>query len=311
MSPQVLRIGTRGSPLAMAQTSLIAAALTAYGVPTELVSIRTHGDIHQGPLTEIGGTGVFAAALRTAVLEDSVDIAVHSLKDLPTAPVAGLTLAAIPERADARDALCCPAGHTLAQLPPGAVIGTGSPRRAAQARRVRPDLTVVAIRGNVDTRLRLAESGQVDAVILAVAGLQRLGREGAITQLLPFELCLPAPGQGALAIECREGASDPTWYGPALAALDHHESRVAVLAERAFLAALEAGCTAPVGAHAIVDGDSVTLTGAAMALDGSVQLRDSAIGSTGTASELGAQLADSLLARGAADLLGDPPTSTP
>jgi hydroxymethylbilane synthase len=245
---RVLRIGTRGSELARAQTTTIAKALESKtGVTTELVIIATEGDRSSAPLASLGGTGVFAAALRDALLGDRVDVAVHSLKDLPTAPAPGLAIGAIPKRADARDALCARDGLTLSTLPEGARVGTGSPRRAAQLRSRRPDVEVVELRGNVDTRLGKVAAGELDAVILAVAGLDRIGRLEAITDFLDINWWPTAPGQGALAVEVRAGDEK------LVSALDHKPTRTIVEAERRTLALLEAGCSAPVAAHALID----------------------------------------------------------
>ncbi|UNX54728.1 hydroxymethylbilane synthase [Georgenia sp. TF02-10] len=256
--PAPLRIGTRGSDLALTQTTTVAEALRAVtGRPVELVTIRTEGDRSRASLTALGGTGVFAAALRAAVLAGEVDLAVHSLKDLPSAPAAGLTIAALPPRADARDVLCAREGWTLATLPAGARVGTGSPRRAAQLRRARPDLVVVDIRGNVGTRLGRVRLGDLDGVVLAAAGLARLGLLDRVTDTLGPDVMLPAAGQGALAVECRTADAGGE-LGATLRRIDDPATRLAVAAERALLRTLEAGCTAPVAAHAAVrvtDGD--------------------------------------------------------
>ena len=247
MSP-VLRIGTRGSALALAQTGTVAAALTAKtGVETEIVAISTEGDRSTESLASLGGTGVFASALRDALLAGDCDVVVHSLKDLPTAPLEGLAIGAIPKRVDARDALCARDGLTFDTLPEGARVGTGSPRRAAQIRVRRPDLEVVDIRGNVDTRLGKIGEGALAAVVLAAAGLDRMKRLDAVTEFLGLDGWPTAPGQGALAVEVRAGDEK------LVQSLDHHTTRIIVEAERQTLALLEAGCSAPVGAHAIVD----------------------------------------------------------
>jgi len=242
-----LRLGTRRSALALAQSRLVADAVTAAtGRAVELVEVTTAGDLSEQPLTQIGGTGVFVSALREAVLAGAVDLAVHSLKDLPVGPAEGLRLAAVPERADPRDLLVSRDGLRLADLPVGARVGTGSPRRAGQLRAARPDLAVVDVRGNVDTRIGQVRAGRLDAVVLAVAGLSRLGRLDEATEVLDADVMLPAPGQGALAVECR---SDTDLNG-LLAVLEHPPTRTAVTAERALLGALQAGCSAPVGALA-------------------------------------------------------------
>lgn len=242
-----LRLGTRGSALARTQSGLVAAALTAAtGRPVELVVIRAEGDDVTIPLEAPPRPGAFVATLRDALLAGEVDLVVHSFKDLPSAPLAGLVVAAVPERADPRDALCAGDRVGLAGLAQGARIGTSSPRRDAGLRRVRPDLQIVPVRGNVDTRLRKVGDGQVDAVVLAAAGLQRLGRGDAITELLDPDVCVPAPAQGALAVECRVGTLEA-----ALASLDDPSARLAVTAERAVLAGVEAACTTAVGAYAV------------------------------------------------------------
>lgn len=244
----VIRVGTRGSALALAQSGTVASSLSAKsGVETELVTVSTEGDRSTDSLASLGGTGVFASALRDALLAGEVDVVVHSLKDLPTAPFPGLTVGAIPKRADARDALCARDELTLDTLPAGARVGTGSPRRAAQLRSRRPDLEVLDLRGNVDTRLGKVASGELDAVVLAAAGLDRLGRLDAVTEFLDLSGWPTAPGQGALAVEVRVGDEK------LVKGLEHGTSRIVVEAERQTLALLEAGCSAPVGAHALVD----------------------------------------------------------
>ncbi|MFC7403590.1 hydroxymethylbilane synthase [Georgenia alba] len=257
--PAPLRIGTRGSDLALTQTTTVAEAIgAASGRDVELVRIRTEGDRSSASLSTLGGAGVFAAALREALLAGECDVAVHSLKDLPTVPTPGLTVAALPHRADARDVLCARDGRTLADLPQGARVGTGSPRRAAQLRRHRPDLEVLDIRGNVETRLRRTEE-DLHAVVLARAGLTRLGLLGRVTETLGPDIMLPAPGQGALAVECRTEDLDGP-LGESVRRIDHVPTRLAVLAERAVLRTLEAGCTAPVGAYATLhDGEPARL----------------------------------------------------
>ncbi|MEX5269123.1 hydroxymethylbilane synthase [Kocuria sabuli] len=303
----VLRVGTRGSQLALTQTTTAARAVAAAGgLEPELVTIRTEGDVLTGPLSQMGGTGVFATALRAALLAGSVDLAVHSLKDLPTAPVPGLEVAAVPEREDPRDALCARDGLTLAQLPAGAKVGTGSPRRAAQVRAARPDLEIVDIRGNVGTRLARVAPGDLDAVVLAASGLRRLGREDAITELIDPSVMLPAPGQGALALECRaEDASGDAPLAVALAAVDHRDTRLAVTAERALLTRLEAGCAAPVGTFGRLEGDELVLDVVVADPDGSRLMRRSGTTAERTvdaARGLGTRLAEELLADGAGRL---------
>ncbi len=313
MAPGItgIRVGTRGSALAMTQTTTVAERVSELAaLPYELVRVRTEGDILRGPLSQIGGTGVFVVALRDALLEQRCDVAVHSLKDLPTLPAPGLTVASVPEREDVRDALCARDGLTLATLPDGARVGTGSPRRAAQLRAARPGLVVVDIRGNVDTRLGrvaglvLGAPGDLDAVVLAAAGLRRLGRQDAITEFIDTDVMLPAPGQGALAVECREDEVTPQ-LREALMQYDHLPSRLAVTAERAVLLQLEAGCAAPIGALARLRGDELALEALVCSLDGRSLLRlthSAAASDAVAAAQLGLDLAEELLAAGAADI---------
>jgi hydroxymethylbilane synthase len=297
-----LRLGTRRSALALAQSGGVAATvLGMLGRDVELVEITTRGDVDPGAISEIGGTGVFVTALREALYDGRVDFAVHSLKDLPTAPADGLVIAAVPPREDPRDALCHPAGLTLGELDQGARIGTGSPRRMAQLAALGLGLKLVPIRGNVDTRLKKAADGEVDAVVLARAGLARLDRLDAISEVLDPLQCLPAPGQGALAIECR---ADNVALVELLQSLDDPDSCACVLAERALLAALEAGCTAPVAALADVADDELYLRGVVAAVDGSDVMRQSLTGPVDEPEALGRRLADVLLEDGAADLMG-------
>jgi hydroxymethylbilane synthase len=304
-----LRLGTRRSALAMAQAGTVADALRSRGFVVELVEVVTEGDRSAAALTQLGGSGVFVADLRRRLLDGEVDLAVHSLKDLPTAAQDGLTLAAVPVRADARDVLVARDGLGLADLPPGARVGTGSPRRAAQLRALGLDLDVVAIRGNVDTRLRKVGT-EVDGVVLAAAGLARLGRLDEATEVLDPVQMLPAPGQGALAVECR--TADVALAESLRDGLDDPSTRAAVTAERSLLAALEAGCTAPVGALADValgetGDDEIYLRGVVAAIDGSHAVRLSATGPVADGAGLGRRLAAQLLEEGAADLIGENP----
>lgn len=246
---KTLRIGTRGSALAMAQTTWVADALERAGYATELVSVATPGDQSSAPISEIG-VGVFTSALREALAADEVDVAVHSFKDLPTVVDPRLSLAAVPEREDPRDALVARDNLTLGELPPGSLVGTGSPRRASQLEGLGLGLQVRGIRGNVDTRMRKVTDGELDAVVLARAGLARVGKLQVITETLDPLQILPAPAQGALAVECRVDDVDTEHLLQSV--LDDPASRTAVAAERAMLAALEAGCSAPVGALAEV-----------------------------------------------------------
>ncbi|SDC12929.1 hydroxymethylbilane synthase [Geodermatophilus telluris] len=302
---RTLRLGTRASQLARTQSQTVADAITAAsGLPVELVHISTEGDRSAAAIAQLGGTGVFVTAIRQALLEGTVDVAVHSYKDLPTAPEPGLLLAAVPPREDPRDALVARDGLTLGELPAGARVGTGAPRRVAQLRALGLGLDVVPIRGNVDTRMARVVPGDLDAVVLARAGLSRLGRLGAVTETLDPLQVLPAPAQGALAVECR---ADDERTLEVLAALDDAGTRACVLAERTTLAALEAGCSAPVAAYAELaegdDGPELYLRASVTALDGSDGVRGSATGPVGDAERLGREIAADLLDRGAADLM--------
>lgn len=306
MSDRLLRLGTRGSALALAQSGGIAATVIAeLGRHVEMLTVATAGDLSSAAISQIGGTGVFVTALREALLAGEVDFAVHSYKDLPTAPAPGLVIAAVPQRQDPRDVLVARDGLTLAELPAGARIGTGSPRRTAQVLGLGLGHVLVPIRGNVDTRIGKVRSGEVDAVILARAGLARLDRLGDATEILDPLTILPAPAQGALAIECR---SDDDEVVALLAALEDPDSRTAVDAERALLAHLEGGCTAPIGALALVsegdDGLELYLRGLVAALDGTDAVRLSATGPTSDAPGVGRRLAAELLDLGAAELMG-------
>lgn len=302
-----LRIGTRGSTLALTQTGMVADDLgDAYGVTTELVTITTDGDRSNEPLSRAGGTGLFTGALRDALLADECDVIVHSLKDLPTAPHDQLVVAAIPAREDPRDALIARDGLTLDELPAGARVGTGSPRRMAQLRARRPDLEVVDIRGNVDTRLGKVTSGELDAVILAAAGLTRIGRTDVVTEFLDPDRWPTAPGQGALAVEVRRGEEG------LVDRLDHAETRAAVEAEREVLALLEAGCSAPVGARAVVDAGLLLLSASVYSLDGTTILTSSHAtvwpeDEGDPSREVAASVARELLDAGAAGLTGERP----
>jgi hydroxymethylbilane synthase len=296
MTGAVLRLGTRRSPMAVAQSQLVGRALTrATGLQVELVGIDSAGDASRELLTQIGGTGVFVSSLRTSLLAGEVDIAVHSLKDLPTAPAAGITLAAVPTRDDPRDALAARDAAKLADLRPGALIGTGSPRRAAQLLMLRPDVRPVPVRGNAGTRLAKMESGELDAVVLAQAGLARIGRLDAVSQVFDPDEMLPDPGQGALAVECSTGREDLVAL---LASIDDAVSRAATTAERTLLGDLEAGCGAPVGAYA-AGTDVLRLRAVVVAADGAKALRGSASGSLSEAELIGRQVAADLLSRGA------------
>ncbi len=304
-----LRIGTRASLLARTQSGLVADALrAALDREVVLVEVSTEGDVSSAPLTSFGGTGVFVSALRDALLRGDVDVAVHSLKDLPTYPQDGVTLAAVPLREDPRDVVVVRDGLTLAELPPGARVGTGSPRRAAQLHALGLGFDVVPIRGNVDTRIRKVAEGEVDAVVLARAGVARLGRLGEVTEVLDPLQMLPAPGQGALGVECR--TVDTALVDELREALDDARTRAAVTAERAVLAMLEAGCAAPLGALAEVaegdDGDELWVRAVALSHDGAVAVRRSATGMPADATGLGRRLAEEMLDEGAGSLIEEP-----
>ncbi len=323
-----LRLGTRGSALAMTQSGMVARRLEELlGRPVELVRIRTEGDVKTGSLASLGGTGVFVTALREALLDGRCDVAVHSLKDLPTTQPPELTVVT-PEREDPRDVLCARDGLTLEGLPRGARVGTGSPRRAAQIKVARPDVEIVDIRGNVDTRLAraLGPEADLDAVVLAHAGLTRLGRTDVVTEVLAPAVCAPAPGQGALAVEARTadlapGAADGGALAAAFAALDHRTTRVAVVAERTVLARLEAGCAAPVGTWARVEDGALHLGAVVARVDGTEQLKhrasvelaaDMSVAQLdAVATELGERVADALLADGAERLAPLRPGAAP
>ncbi|WP_026917402.1 hydroxymethylbilane synthase [Gordonia shandongensis] len=304
----IIRIGTRGSLLATTQAQGIADRLIAAGHPAELVIITTAGDTSTAPVAQIG-VGVFTTAIRTALRENECDVAIHSYKDLPTAPEPDIALPAVPTRVDYRDALVSRGDKVLGELPPGSVIGTSSPRRAAQLRARGLGLEIRPLRGNLDSRLGKVASGELDAIVVARAGLVRIGRADVVTEALDPLVMLPAPAQGALAVECR---SDDAELVRILAELDDPSTRATVDAERAVLAALEAGCTAPVGALAEVvesiDDDGRTfaelsLRAVVAAEDGSEEIRASAVGPVDRAAQLGTDLAAELLELGAAALV--------
>ncbi len=314
MSAPVVRVGTRASLLATTQAGHVAQLVRdRLGLEVELVEVSTEGDRSQAsgvPLAAAGGTGVFVAALREALLAGEVDVAVHSLKDLPTYPTPGIALVAVPPREDPRDAVVARDGLTLGELPAGSVVGTGSPRRVAQLRALGLGLEITGLRGNVDTRIRKVRSGELDAVVLARAGLARIGRLDEVSEVLDPLQMLPAPGQGALAIECR--SDDP--LRERLAALDDPHTRATVVAERAVLATLEGGCSAPIGALAEVvegeDGEELWVRAVALSHDGALAVRRSATGAPTDAAGLGTRLASEMLADGAGRL-DDPPDDVP
>jgi hydroxymethylbilane synthase len=339
--PRTLRLGTRGSKLARWQAEWVADRLQSLGCAVELVEIATRGDVERvQSIEEIGTRGVFTKEIQRALLAGEVDLAVHSLKDLPTEPVDGLMLAAVPERESPSDVLICrgdPAGDAGGErsggsasndlgarlrldpshpgrrdpsvlkteysvLPDGAGVGTGSLRRQAQLRHLRPDLEIADVRGNVDTRLRKLDDGQFDAIILAEAGLTRLGLADRITQVLPFEVMLPAVGQGALGVECR---TDDSETRAVLANLDDRLARAAVTAERSLLEHLRGGCMAPIGAIAQIDAGKLHLSAVVLSADGAQRLAADDSDSSDNAAALGRRVADALLAKGAATLISE------
>ncbi len=292
-----LRLGTRGSQLALTQAGIVADRLTAAapGVQVDLVTITTDGDRDQStPLDEGERPGWFTTAIQQALQRGDIDLAVHSLKDLPTRRPQGLVIAAVPLREDPRDALISRSGQPLRALSPGAVVGTGSPRREAQLREIRPDLQVRPIRGNVETRLRKVRDGEYDAAVVALAGLRRLRLESEAAEVFGLEEMLPAPGQGALAVECRAADAE---LRQLLARIDDPQVRLAVTAERAFLAAIEGGCSFPAAAFAEHFGSTLKLH-ALIAPAGRI-IRSKMGGPAETAAGLGRQLAAELLARAA------------
>lgn len=307
--PTPIRLGTRASRLAVAQSQDIADRLSkAAGRPVELVTVTSEGDTNRASLASLGGTGVFASALREALVANEVDVLVHSLKDLPTAPYPGLTIGAVPKRADARDVLVARNAATLDSLPEGAKVGTGSPRRVAQLKAKRPDLEVVDIRGNIDTRMGRVED-DLDAVVLAAAGLGRIERLNEATELLDLGFWPSAPGQGALAVEIRSDEVDRNLLA-ALRKIEHAATRLTVSAERRVLEKLEAGCSAPIGATAIVDAEMLLVSATVYRPDGSeyrtashaAVLDGSAQERLADALEVGDRVAAELLENGAADL---------
>ena len=290
----MLVIASRGSQLALWQARWVAAQLSAAGHPCRIEIVKTTGDkITDVPLAKVGSKGLFTKEIEEALLDGRADLAVHSLKDLPTELPEGLVLAAVPEREDPRDAVV---GRKLAELPVGARVGTSSLRRAAQLRQLRPDLLVESVRGNLDTRLRKLDEGQYDAILLAAAGLKRLGWGDRIAEILPPEQMCPAVGQGALAIETRAGFDG-------VAMLDHADTHTAVMAERAVLGALGGGCQVPIGAYATVSEGRIHVLAIVAAPDGTKVIRAEAEGASAEAAQIGARLAADLLQRGARQIL--------
>ncbi|MBM4124693.1 MAG: hydroxymethylbilane synthase [Nitrospira sp.] len=300
-----LVIGTRGSTLALWQAEWIQARLTAAApdLSVTLRTIKTSGDkIVDVPLAAIGGKGLFVKEIEEALLRQEVDLAVHSMKDVPTALPEGLEIICVPEREDPRDALISREGKRLSDLPQGARVGTSSLRRQAQLLHYRPDLSIRMLRGNLDTRLRKLRDGEYDAIVLAAAGLRRLGWGDEIAEYLSCEVSLPAIGQGALGIE---GRHDDAFVKELLGALDHRPSRTAVVAERALLERLEGGCQVPIAAHATVAGGTLTMDGLVAAVDGRRFLRERIEGPDADAKTLGVQLAERLLAKGGDKILSE------
>ncbi len=297
-----IRLGTRSSPLARWQAEWVSAQLRQSGALVELVPITTQGDVKSGPIGSLGGQGLFTKEIQRALLESRVDIAVHSLKDLPTEPISGLALGAVPEREQVDDALITRGGLELDQLSEGATVGTGSLRRRAMLLHHRSDLRMREIRGNVGTRLGRLDDGEYDAIILAVAGLKRLNLAARITQVLSSEIIFPAVGQGALGIECREGDSRILGW---LESMNHAPTRASVLAERAMLASLRGGCLAPVGALGRCVGGELSLEGVVLDGQGTRRLHVAATGPPEDAEALGQEVARQLLDQGAAQLIDD------
>ena len=297
---QTIRLGTRSSALALWQAHWVADRLREQGTTVELVHITTVGDQRSGPIGQLGSQGVFTKEIQRALLEDQVDLAVHSLKDLPTDPVAGLRLAAVPPRENPGDVLVSAMATSVEELPEASRIGTGSVRRRAQLLAVRPDLNVLPIRGNVDTRLRKLDEGEFDGVVLAEAGLTRLGFMGPNANTIPRDIMLPAVGQGALGLEIR--ANDEV-TATVLEKLDDRPTHQAVLAERSLLSALRGGCLAPVGAWGRCDGEQLTLDAVVLSADGKHRLAVQKSADLDQAVHLGRDAAEDLLSQGAADLI--------
>jgi len=299
-----LVLGTRGSKLAVHQSEWVRARLheLAPHVTVSLRRIQTSGDkIQDVPLAKIGGKGLFVKEIEEALLSGEIDLAVHSMKDVPTALPEGLDLLCVPLREDPRDALISRGGLAFRDLPPGAKIGTSSLRRQSQLLQARPDLTISMLRGNLDTRLKKLRDGQFDGIILAAAGLRRLGWGGEITEYLNPDLCLPAIGQGALGIE---GRTDDQFLRSILLELEHRATRIAVQAERALLHRLQGGCQVPIAAHATLDGTTVLLDGLVASVDGKEVIRDRVQGTTADPESVGVALGERLLSRGGDRILG-------
>jgi hydroxymethylbilane synthase len=296
-----LIIGTRGSPLALTQTNWVAQQLREQGLIVEIQKIKTTGDkILDVPLAKIGGKGLFVKEIEEALLKGEIDIAIHSMKDMPAEIPAGLMIGAIPKREDPRDALITRHNIPWAELPIGSKIGTASLRRQAHLKKLRPDLSFVSLRGNLDTRLRKLNTGEVDAIILAAAGMHRIGWKDKITEYLQTEVSLPAIGQGALAIECRSGDEK---INTTIAFLNHTETALLVRSERALLTRLEGGCQVPIAGFAKMENGGITLEGLVSNLDGTEQIYEKRHGAAEWAEALGVQVAELLLAKGAGRIL--------
>jgi hydroxymethylbilane synthase len=295
-----LRLGTRGSALAVAQSGTVAEGLRRIGHDVEMITVKTTGDHLSEQQAPIEGKGIFTKELDEALLARRIDLAVHSLKDLPTELPPGIDLIAVPPREDARDALVTQAGWRLAELPAGARVGTGSLRRRAQLLAMRPDLVVVDARGNIDTRVRYLREGKWDAIVLARAGMRRLGRDNEIAEVFPSDEMIPAVGQGALAVT---GRREDALIRGNVAPLEERVARLAVLCERKLLKDLEGGCRVPIAGHARVVGTQITAVAAVFSLDGTRLIRDEETGPADRPEEVGAKLAARLLAAGAAELL--------
>ncbi|MCC6849517.1 MAG: hydroxymethylbilane synthase [Deltaproteobacteria bacterium] len=306
MSVEPLRLGTRGSALALRQSGMVAAEIERRGTPVELITIRTSGDVATGSLAALGGKGLFVKEIEEALARGRIDLAVHSLKDVPAVLPAGLEIAATPPRADPRDVVISPVGVGLGRLPAGMRVGTSSLRRRAQLAALRPDLGVVDMRGNVDTRLRKLGACEVDAILLAAAGLERLGLAPAGLVAIPAARFLPAIGQGILALEVRE---DDAATRRVVAALDDPPTRAAAVAERAFLAAIGGDCHTPLAAYATVHRDQLRMRAIVASVDGREILGDAFDGPRDAAADIGTRLAEALLTRGAAALVARAGTS--
>lgn len=299
-TPRTIRLATRQSPLALWQANWVSDRLTDAGYAVELVLLTTRGDVDQRPIDGASAVGMFTKGIQRSVLANESDVAIHSLKDLPTAPTAGLTLIATPTRAPVRDCLISRNGQPLSDLPAGAVVGTGSRRRESQLRHLRPDLEVRSIRGNVETRLQKLDAGEYDAIILAEAGLQRLEMDKRITEALPPEQMLPAPGQGALGIEIR---TDDGFCCTALSALNDPDTHASVTAERTLMLTLEGGCLAPIGTYGRILSGQLHLDAVVVSLDGTRRLYAHGVAPPDEALTLARQLAEELLQQGAAELI--------